>query len=132
VGRSTNDKLLVLVVENHTEVREMLGNLVRTQGWEPLLAEGVTDAVAILRSRHVDAIIADWELDDGDGRSLLLVAGQMRKGPIPSVMVSSYASEELRRLAREAGAIDLLEKPFRMNDLTDALSQQLNLHSATA
>lgn len=122
MGLTTSDRLVVLVVENHAEVRELIGNLVSAQGWEALVASGVSEAVAILKHQNVDAIISDWELDDGDGRSLLLVADQMFDRKIPSVMISSYASDTLRREAIDAGAIDLLEKPFRIAQLIDALA----------
>jgi CheY-like chemotaxis protein len=47
-------------------------------------------------------------------------------------MVSSYASPELRALAQSAGALDLLEKPFRFAHLTRLLDSCLTASSAPA
>jgi len=116
----------VLIVENHDEVRELIARMVTLQGWRPIKAASIAEAIDCLRRGGIDAIIADWQLDDGDGEYLLRQAcGGAPRLEIPTVMISSYASPELRALARAAGALDLLEKPFRFEHLTRLLDRQL-------
>ena len=118
-------KRTVLVVENHEEVRDIVGSMVADQGWHPLKAATVSEALTCLDREIVDAIVSDWELDDGDGDQILKKAasGKIR---IPTVMISSYASPELIAQARAAGAVDMLAKPFRVEELTDLLTRELS------
>lgn len=115
----------VLVVENHDEVRALIANVVAEQGWQPVQAVGISEALQQLEESRIDAIISDWELNDGEGRSLLEATAGSEGHRIPVVVVSSYASPQLREEAIKAGAIDLLEKPFRIEQLTGLLSDGL-------
>ncbi|MEW5701374.1 MAG: response regulator [Candidatus Zixiibacteriota bacterium] len=121
-GRTTLATKTVLVVENHDEVRDLIARMVTLQGWQPVKAASVAEGLECLRRGHIDAIIADWQLNDGDSAALLQEA---RGGPphaaIPAVVVSSYASPQMRREAQSAGALDLLEKPFRFQHLVQIL-----------
>ncbi|HUU45793.1 MAG TPA: response regulator [Acidobacteriota bacterium] len=130
MGRATDQSICVLVVENHDEVRALIANVVVEQGWQALQAVGISEALRYLKEHHIDAIISDWELNDGDGRSLLEAAGRTGGHRIPVVVVSSYASPELREEAIKAGAIDLLEKPFRIEQLTGLLNSGLQQAAA--
>lgn len=123
-------KLSVLVVENHREVRELIANLVAAQGWVPIAASGIREALECLQTEEIDAVISDWELDDGEGNTILAaVRSAGRK--IPVIIVSSYATEELRQQACQAGAIALLEKPFRIEKLTEILCNEFRETSPT-
>ena len=121
------------MVENHPEVRDLVGRMVTLLGWVPVKVGSVSEAVARLRQGRIDAVIADWQLDDGDGEVLLrqarTVTGEL---PVPVVMISSYASPELRAQARAAGAVDLLEKPFRLEQLCTLLKRELSPRAAAA
>lgn len=120
----------VLVVENHDEVRDLIANLVAAQGWVPISVSGVREAIERLKTDKIDAIISDWELDDGEGNTVLAAArSEGRK--IPVIIVSSYATEELRQQACQAGAIALLEKPFRIEKLTEILCREFSEVSPT-
>lgn len=115
----------VLVVENHEEVRNMVGSMVIDQGWRVLKVASIGEAMSLLRREAIDAIVSDWELDDGIGAQILTHATTVHTPPIPTVMISSYASPELVAEARAAGAVDMLAKPFRIEDLTVLLSREL-------
>jgi DNA-binding NtrC family response regulator len=99
--------------------------MVADQGWRPLKASSISEAFVCLEHEEIDAIVSDWELDDGDGDVILRLASTAHQPPIPTVIISSYASAELAAQARAAGAIDLLAKPFRIEELTLLLSRQL-------
>ena len=115
----------VLVVENHEEVRNIVGSMVVDQGWRALKVASVGEALVCLEREMVDAIVSDWELDDGIGAQILSEAMIAHMPPIPTVMISSYASPELVAQARAAGAVDLLAKPFRIEDLTVLLCREM-------
>lgn len=117
----------VLVVENHEEVRDIVGSMVINQGWRALKVASVEEALSCLGRESIDAIVSDWELDDGVGAQILTQATSVHMPPIPTVMISSYASPELVAQARAAGAVDMLAKPFRIEDLTLLLDRELRM-----
>ncbi len=117
----------VLVVENHVEVRDLVGSMVADQGWRALKVSSIGEAMSCLERESVDAIVSDWELDDGIGAEILSRATTVHTPPIPTVMISSYASPELVAEARAAGAVDMLAKPFRIEDLTYLLNRELKV-----
>lgn len=120
----------VLVVENHEEVRNIVGSMVADQGWRPIKVASVSEALSWLEREPVDAIVSDWELDDGVGHEILRKVRASGHAAIPTVMISSYASPELVAQARAAGAVDMLAKPFRIEDLTYLLNRELNQREA--
>lgn len=120
----------VLVVENHEEVRNIVGSMVADQGWRPIKVASVREALSWLDREPVDAIVSDWELDDGIGHEILRKVKSSGHMSIPTVMISSYASPELVAQARAAGAVDMLAKPFRIEDLTFLLNRELNQREA--
>lgn len=103
----------------------MVGNMVVDQGWRALKVGSIGEAMSLLDHERVDAIVSDWELDDGVGAQILSRATSVQRPPIPTVMISSYASPELVAEARAAGAVDMLAKPFHLEDLTVLLIREL-------
>jgi two-component system response regulator PilR (NtrC family) len=126
MGENADKAPVVLVVENNPQVLELLGDMVSAQGWEPVAVSTLKDALSSFAARTIDAIIADVELDDGNSIPLLLRAHERLPHPVPAFAISSYASESLRRDIKRLGAIDLLAKPFRIDDLARRLEKQLN------
>lgn len=103
----------------------MVGSMVVDQGWRVLKVASIGEAMTLLDRECVDAIVSDWELDDGIGAQILYHATTVLMPPVPTVMISSYASAELVAEARAAGAVDMLAKPFRLEDLTMLLNREL-------
>lgn len=104
--------------------------MVVDQGWRALKVSSVGEALDCLNDELIDAIVSDWELDDGVGAQILSQAMIAHQPPIPTVMISSYASPELVAQARAAGAVDMLAKPFRIEDLTVLLNREIKLRVA--
>jgi DNA-binding NtrC family response regulator len=107
----------------------MVGSMVVDQGWRAIKVASISEAMSTLSRENVDAIVSDWELDDGIGSEILCYATTVHTPSIPTVMISSYASAELVAEARAAGAVDMLAKPFRIEDLTALLSRELRYRS---
>ena len=126
MGNDEAKTRIVLVVENNSEVLELVANLVATQGWTPVVATSLVDARARLCEGPVDAIVTDLSLDDGDGLELVREVSASSRSRIPMIVITSYGTPEIREYARQAGAIDFIEKPFRLNRFTATLSEALS------
>lgn len=115
----------VLVVENNDEVLNLVANLVSTHGWRPIVATSLVSARERLSEGPVDAIVTDLSLDDGDGLDLVREVSASSQTHVPMIVITSYGTPEIRESAREAGAIDFIEKPFRLNRFTATLNDVL-------
>ena len=121
----TDNAPTVLVVENNWEVLNLVADLVSAQGWTPAIATSLRDARARLREGPVDAIVTDLSLDDGDGLELVREVNATYNSQIPMIVITSYGTPEIRESAREAGATDFIEKPFRLGRFAATLSKVL-------
>jgi DNA-binding response OmpR family regulator len=130
MARDNDQTPTILVVENNGDVLELVTTIVAAQGWQPLAAVGLAEARELLRQQGVDAIVTDLSLDDGDGLELVREVRSSLAYPLPMLVISSYATAEMRELARQAGAIDLLEKPFRMSHLATVLTEAMSRQPA--
>ena len=122
----------VLVVENNAEVLDLVAAMVVSLGWKALPAASIEEAHERLAGQPIDAVITDLVLGDGDGLALIRELSRQGGKDVPSVMISSYASPELRQTAQRAGAIDLLPKPFRMERLSGLLESAMRERGFTA
>ena len=126
MGNGADKIPVVLVVENNPQVLELLGTLVSSQGWEAVQVSTLRDALSSFAARSFDAIVADVELDDGNSIPLLQQARERLPQSVPTLMISSYASDTLRSELKRLGALDLLAKPFRLDDLTHRLKKHIH------
>jgi len=115
----------VLVVENNAEVLDLVAAMVVSLGWRALPAASIEEAHQRLDGQTIDAVITDFVLGDGDGLALIRELSHRDGKEVPTVMISSYSSPELRQTAQRAGAIDLLPKPFRMERLSGLLENAM-------
>ncbi|MBD3298377.1 MAG: response regulator [candidate division Zixibacteria bacterium] len=115
----------VLVVENNREVLSLVTTMVSSLNCNAMSAASIEEARQCLLDGSIDAIITDLVLGDGDGLELIRELRD-RGDEVPALMISSYASPELRTTAQSAGAADLLAKPFRMERLSEALRRVLD------
>ena len=116
---------IVLVVVDDASLREALRNLLRSVG---LRVEVFASAAAFLESDLPPAagcLILDVRLPGQSG--LDLQAELIREEiPIPVVFITGHADVPMSVRAMKAGAIDLLTKPFRDQDLLDAVTAALD------
>ena len=101
----------VLVIEDTDEIRELIGIALRKAGLDAELAGTGTRGLELLAGTEFDAVVLDMHMP---GVSGLETCRQIRRSStIPILLVSGSAGGHGRRVSREAGADDFMEKPFR-------------------
>ena len=107
------DAGLILVVDDNSANREMLGRRLEREGHRVQLAESGRQALEVLRARRVDLVLLDVMMPQVDGYEVLrqLKADETLRN-IPVLMIS--ALDEIESVVRciELGAEDYLPKPF--------------------
>jgi len=111
---------IILVVEDHEQIREMMVQLFRHQGYAVLEARGGNEALAILKTRSVDFVVSDIEMPDGDG--LFLLRGMRGLGTVaPPLLFVSGREDITVSEVRACGAVTLLRKPVDAGDLLNRI-----------
>jgi FixJ family two-component response regulator len=114
-------RLLVSVVDDDESVRESLPDLLREFGFS---AQAFASAEEFLASEFLDqthVLVLDIAMPGMSGPALQqeLMA---RRRSIPIVFVTAHADESVRQSLLEAGAVDVLFKPFTESALLRAMA----------
>jgi FixJ family two-component response regulator len=122
----SGDKPIVFVVDDDSSVREALDSLIRSIGLNVQLF-GTTEE--FLRAKRPDApgcLVLDIRLP---GLSGLDFQREMAKSNIylPVIFITGHGDVPMSVRAMKAGAIEFLAKPFRDQDLLDAIHTGIEL-----
>jgi FixJ family two-component response regulator len=116
---------LVFVVDDDAPMRESLKNLLRSVG---LQVEAFASAQEFLRSTRPDVpgcLVLDVRLPGLSGLDLQqrLAEGDMA---MPIIFITGHGDIPMTVQAMKAGAVEFLPKPFRDQELLDAIQQALD------
>ncbi len=114
----------ILVIDDDPEMRALLLDVLRTEGYEVVEAKDGTEAVLALRARHFDIILMDKNMPGPSGLDLL--PGFRRVCPDSQViLMTAFGDVPSYMEAVEKGAVEYLFKPFRMEELKAAIAKAL-------
>jgi CheY-like chemotaxis protein len=122
------DKKKVLVVEDHSDTRELISLIIRQSGYDVIEAATGTQAMDRAQACHPDLIIMDLSLPEltGDEVVARLRADQSTRD-IPVIVNTAHsAHSELVQRATTAGAREILHKPISFMALRDIVSRCLS------
>ena len=118
----------ILVVEDSCHLRELLGKILTSRGWDPILAESGREALAKLECQPPRVILMDMRLPDISGFALAAI---LKKHPvyrnIPILAATGSPDDIARQRCLAAGCDDFICKPFAISVLERRLT---NLVSA--
>ena len=108
--------------------RRLLGYLnaeLNARGYSVWTAESLSAALKHALLQPVDVLLAELKLDGAGGRELL-TAFRDRSPNTRVIMMAENASAEEYKRALSAGAVELLTKPFTVDDLLGALQTAID------
>jgi len=110
----------VIVIDDDPSVREALGNLLRSVGLQTNLHGSVAEFLKAGRPDGPTCLVLDVRLP---GRGGLDFQRELSKAGIhlPIIFITGHADIPMSVQAMKGGAIDFLTKPFRDQDLLDAI-----------
>jgi len=97
-------------------MREMLGIMLRKEGFDVVAAESRAQAATLLGQGPVEMIITDVKLPDGDGLEILRHVKAASPETVVIVM-TAFGSHEMNVAAMRLGADAYLTKPFDVEEL---------------
>ncbi|MCP8893975.1 response regulator transcription factor [Shinella daejeonensis] len=114
-GVPCDDAAHLLVVDDDTRIRDLLGRYLADQGFRVTVAGDADEARRKLRGLNFDLIVMDVMMPGESGLSLTKSLKEIRSVPI--LMLTALAETNARIEGLEAGADDYLSKPFEPREL---------------
>lgn len=109
------EKQHILVVDDHDEIRDLLGRYLGQHGFYVSLADGGQQMRKVLSKQPVDLVILDVMMPEEDGLSLCRYLKD-NSGP-PVIMLTALGEEADTIVGLEMGADDYISKPFSPREL---------------
>lgn len=105
----------VLVVDDDTALAEMIGIVLRSEGFEPVFCADGDEALEAFRSSQPDLVLLDLMLPGRDGTEVCRLI--RAESGVPIVMLTAKADTVDVVLGLESGADDYISKPFKPKEL---------------
>jgi DNA-binding response OmpR family regulator len=116
----------ILSIEDDPMVRRVLVAVLGERGHQVLEAGDGDSGLQMARDEQPDLILLDLGLPGTHGT---VVLGRLRDDPvtqkIPVIVVSAWGEGHVVAMARARGAVDVIRKPFGINDLVDRVEAAL-------
>ena len=116
----TELKSTVVVIDDDVSVRESLANLFRSVGLDVKLFSSGPEFLKSGRPESPTCLVLDVRLPDASGLDVQreLAAADIR---VPIIFITGHGDIPMSVQAMKGGAIEFLTKPFREQDLLDAV-----------
>ncbi len=113
----------ILVIEDYSDTRELLSDLLTRNGYNVVEAEDGLEGLLKAAWKYPDLILMDLSLPEMDG---IAVARRIHETPglshTPIFVVSAYLTPEVETDVRAAGCVEMFGKPFDFDSLLEAIS----------
>lgn len=125
-----NQKLSCLIVDDETDIRELLVMTFDRMGIETYSASCVAEAKALLKQRTYALCLTDMQMPNGSGLDLVNYISEYHAG-LPVAVITAHASADNAVAALKAGAFDYLSKPISLKQLRPVIEFALKLSTQT-
>jgi len=120
---------MVFVVDDDLSVREALSSLIRSVGLRVQTFASAQEFLAFERPDVTACLVLDVRMPGLNGLDLQRQLAHTER-PLPIIFITGHGDIPMTVRAMKAGAIDFLSKPFREQDLLDAITASLERDGA--
>lgn len=114
----------ILVVDDERPVLEVCAAMLEALGYTPLKATSGEEAIVILKENNIDCVILDMIMPDMPGSAVFEKIRSIR--PEVKILLSSgYAPDRKAQQLLKTGKCSFIQKPFRLNELSEKISSLL-------
>jgi two-component system response regulator MtrA len=113
----------IMVVDDDTAISEMIGIVLRGEGYEPQFAGDGAEAIALFKSMRPDLVLLDLMLPGIDG--IQVCAAIRAESGVPIIMLTAKGETTDVVKGLESGADDYIVKPFNPKELVARIRTRL-------
>ncbi|HSG65551.1 MAG TPA: response regulator [Gammaproteobacteria bacterium] len=106
----------ILVVDDHRDMRQIVGQILETEGYRVTTAANGKDMQRLLNNEIVDLIVLDLMMPGEDGLTLCRKL-RSEASSVPVIILTAKGDEIDRVVGLEMGADDYVAKPFSGREL---------------
>ena len=108
----------ILIVDDERDIRELISEILRDEGYSTRLAQNSDEAIAAVEAEPPMLMILDLWLKDSQMDGIGILMAVKREYPeVPVVIISGHGNIEIAVAAIKKGAYDFIEKPFNIDQL---------------
>ena len=108
----------ILIVDDEKDIRELVGDILREEGFAVRLAANSDECMAQINTDAPSLLILDIWLKDSRMDGIDILKSVRRDNPdIPVVIISGHGNIEIAVAAIKQGAYDFIEKPCNIDQL---------------
>jgi len=108
----------ILIVDDERDIRELISEILKDEGFTTRLAGNSDDAIAAIDAVPPALMILDIWLKDSRMDGIDILKTVKRENPdVPVVIISGHGNIEIAVAAIKQGAYDFIEKPFNIEQL---------------
>jgi CheY-like chemotaxis protein len=115
----------ILVVEDDEEMRSLLQDFLKEEGYESDSAGNGSEAVRKLTEQQFDLIITDIRMPVMTGLDLLAAAKRL-DAKVPVIVITAFWGEDAYRRSMARGADAYLEKPIHLDRLRSLIHELIS------
>jgi CheY-like chemotaxis protein len=108
----------ILIADDDQTCRDTIRKVLEREGYTVQTAENVDRALEALETTHYDLVVCDYRMPGKTGIDLLIEL-RRKQSPVPVLMISAYADASVESAVKRLGALDVLKKPIRRQELID-------------
>ena len=116
----------LLIVDDEEDIQEILSEMLSKSAAIIRTASNGHEALSIIKSGAVDAVLSDINMPDMNGLELLFQIRNLHMD-VPFVFLTGYADKVKSVEALRLGATDFLEKPFEQETVIEVMRKALEL-----
>ena len=118
--------MTILIVDDEKDIRELVGDILREEGFAVRLAANSDECMAQINADAPSLLILDIWLKDSRMDGIDILKTVKRDNPdIPVVIISGHGNIEIAVAAIKQGAYDFIEKPFNIDQLMVVVSRAM-------
>jgi CheY-like chemotaxis protein len=121
-GKESNSMARILVIEDDEEMRSLLEDFLKGEGYEAESALNGFEGLRKLAQETFDLVLTDVRMPGLTGLEILAAIKKVHP-EVPVMVITAFGSEEIHRRSLERGASGYLEKPIRFPKLKALISQ---------
>lgn len=115
---------LILLVDDELEILATRSEIIQNLGYDCITAKSGNEAIKQIRANHIDVILTDIVMEQGDGFALLNAAKEIDPD-IPVILFTAYGTIESAVEAMKLGAFDYIQKPINKDILALVLKKAI-------
>ncbi len=115
---------IVAAVDDDFRVRESIKSLLESAGYAPVVFSSAEEFLQSGAMAEATCVIADVRMPGMDGIELQRRI-RLERPTLPVILISAHHNAEVRQIAIDQGAVDVLYKPFDAADLLAIIQSAL-------